>query len=155
MFVSFCLNYAGVRDFPLEASPARWVKTLQDAQIDAWRDTDTYTPLPGDLIFFDLDLNGVADHVGLVETVKNDAASKNEFSLTTIEGNYSNAVKQAKYSMADERILGYGALPENPDLEEAEETGQMQPAEGGQTVSADSGNAASADSGQTGGDRNG
>ena len=117
MFVSFCLNYAGVRDFPLEASPARWVKTLQDAQIDAWRDTDTYTPLPGDLIFFDLDLNGVADHVGLVETVKNDAASKNEFSLTTIEGNYSNAVKQAKYSMADERILGYGALPENPDLQ--------------------------------------
>lgn len=41
-------------------------------------------PQPGDIVLFDWDHNGVADHVGLVESVNKDG------SLNTIEGNTTN-----------------------------------------------------------------
>ena len=60
-----------------------------------------YTPHPGDIIFFDFERDGVIDHVGIVETCDGK-------SLTTIEGNYSNACKRASYGVGDRRIAGYG-----------------------------------------------
>lgn len=61
------------------------------------------TPEPGDIIFFDWDGNGDADHVGAVLLVSGDA-------VYTIEGNSAGMVALRKYSLTDERILGYGVL---------------------------------------------
>ena len=55
----------------------------------------------GDLIFFDWDRSGDADHVGFVLEVNGDA-------IVTVEGNSSDMVKSNTYKIGDNRIAGYG-----------------------------------------------
>lgn len=48
-----------------------------------WKD-HSYTPSPGDIVFFDWDFDEKADHVGIVEKVENGI-------IFTIEGNLDDA----------------------------------------------------------------
>lgn len=57
-------------------------------------------PQPGDVVFFDWNHDGIADHVGLVEVVNNDGT------VTTIEGNVADAVRRQIRTRAV--ILGFG-----------------------------------------------
>ncbi len=111
MFISFCLNYAEVprNEVPIDCNCQNWIQTLSDwgMYFDASSD---YQPEPGDLIFFSIKKNGTSDHVGLVAEV-------NEYTIKTIEGNSGNQVEYNTYEINDERILGYGELPENPEAE--------------------------------------
>lgn len=59
------------------------------------------SPQKGDLIFFDWDKSGDADHVGFVLSIDGNI-------ITTIEGNSSDMVKKNTYFVGDTRILGYG-----------------------------------------------
>lgn len=59
------------------------------------------TPKVGDLIFFDYDHNGVANHVGLVNKVTNTF-------VYTIEGNSGDGVKKHSYRKGIAMIMGYG-----------------------------------------------
>ena len=59
-----------------------------------------YVPSPGDIIFFDYDHNGSANHVGIVESCDGST-------VYTIEGNASDAVKQLSYAV-DYSGMGYG-----------------------------------------------
>ncbi len=72
MFVSFCLNYAGIEDndsiIPYNANCQTWVENLTANKI--FEDPDTYLPEPGDIVFFDQKGNGKADHVGIVSDVE-------------------------------------------------------------------------------------
>lgn len=104
MFVSFCLHYAQVEDFPLDANCVHWIQELK--KLERYAPAEEYTPRPGDLVFFDWDEDGQSDHVGLVEELKDDT-------LITIEGNDSNRVARVKYEKDAPEILGYGILPEN------------------------------------------
>lgn len=110
MFVSFCLYYADIPKtaMPYEAACQRWIDELSKQEWDFYRPADEYEPVKGDLIFFDWDDDGRADHVGLIQTVEDDK-------LTTIEGNSSNSVRVNEYLPDDDRIQGYGVLPENPE----------------------------------------
>lgn len=119
MFCSFCIDYAGVKEYPLESNCDDWIQALrkQDAYLPA---DGAYTPKPGDLIFFDWDpfdpeegqeARGV-DHVGFVCEVI-DATEKSPVQLRTIEGNRDNCVSDATYDLEDSRILGYGVMPES------------------------------------------
>ena len=110
MFASFCLNYANV-PLPLEASCSNWQYSLSDI----YYGSGSYLPVKGDIVFFDNDGNGGADHVGLVAEAGEDSG------LVTIEGNSSDCVQYVSYGMYDSRIMGYAALPVNPDTMEAEE----------------------------------
>ena len=67
---------------------------------DRWQ-TNTYTPREGDIIFFDWDGDGYANHVGIVEKVENGK-------VHTIEGNFGDSFKRLEYNSGDSRILGYG-----------------------------------------------
>ena len=58
---------------------------------------------PGDAIFFDWDLDGSADHVGLV--VGTDGSR-----VYTVEGNSGDACKIKSYSLSYECIKGYGLM---------------------------------------------
>lgn len=60
-----------------------------------------YTPLPGDIVFFDWNHNGGLDHVGIVEKVSGEY-------IYTIEGNSSNRVARRKYKLTSKDINGYG-----------------------------------------------
>ncbi len=116
MFVSFCLHYAGipVESFPQEANCAQWVAKLQGEDFGFYAAADGYAPLVGDLIFFDGDGDGSANHVGLVaeRTVDEEGTLTG---IKTIEGNAENQVKYVTYSVDDKAILGYASLPDNPN----------------------------------------
>ena len=60
-----------------------------------------YKPKPGDVIFFDLNKNGVTDHTGMVATVSGST-------IKTIEGNYSDAVGYRTFSVGYGYVQGYG-----------------------------------------------
>lgn len=66
-----------------------------------WQNRGSYTPRPGDVIFFDWDADGTQDHVGFVE--KTDGTY-----VYTIEGNTSDMCARRQYSMASAEIIGYG-----------------------------------------------
>ncbi|MBP5169341.1 MAG: CHAP domain-containing protein, partial [Oscillospiraceae bacterium] len=91
----------------------------QDIAVDSWIEklsasgqfeSRSYTPKAGDLAFFDMDMNGKPDHVGIVFAV--DAGAK---VFATVEGNHTEEVRPFQYALDDEHIVGYGVLPKNPD----------------------------------------
>ena len=67
-----------------------------------WQDRNSI-PAPGTIIYFDWGGDGVADHVGIVESCDGST-------VYTIEGNANNACKQLSYTVGDRRILGYGTF---------------------------------------------
>lgn len=70
----------------------------------SWKNADgSYTPVPGDLIFFENDADVEADHVGAVISVAGGY-------VYTIEGNVGGIVQLKKYELSDDTILGYGVL---------------------------------------------
>jgi len=75
-----------------------WVQTFRDA--GRWHLSD---PQPGDVVLFDWDGDGWADHVGLVEQDLGDGT------VLTREGNADDRVIQKRRSVQD--ILGYGRPP--------------------------------------------
>ena len=64
-------------------------------------------PAPGDIVVFDWQKNGWADHIGFVEAI-------NGNKITTIEGNTSKCVARRTYPWNDWRIAGY-AIPKYPN----------------------------------------
>src|SRR5690625_3068637 len=63
-------------------------------------------PVAGDIVVFDWQKNGWADHIGFVEAVKDNT-------ITTIEGNTSRQVARRTYPWNDWRVAGY-ARPKYP-----------------------------------------
>lgn len=121
MFVSFCLNYAEVEDFPVDASCEQWIAKLKEVkenskdsegvvQYDAYKDAaEEYVPERGNLVFFNWDSEADADHVGIIVDV---TEKDGETWIRTIEGNVSDTVKYKEYRVNDDTIMGYGILPE-------------------------------------------
>ena len=87
--------YANVDSF------MKYLKTRADEK-NAWKAAGS-TPVPGDLVFFDM-INGSDDdpsHMGVVLSVRGNK-------ITTIEGNSADVVAIREYAKNDSRILGYG-----------------------------------------------
>ena len=70
MFVSFCLNYAGIDQeaIPQNANCASWVKELKELEI--YEDADLYIPEAGDIVFFDQSDADKPNHVGIISEVR-------------------------------------------------------------------------------------
>ncbi|WP_329382903.1 CHAP domain-containing protein [Anaerofustis sp. HA2171] len=100
-FVSWCANEAGyikagvIPKFSYVDNGANWFRAR-----GRWKGR-SYTPSPGDIIFFDWDGNGVGNHVGIVEYVSGGT-------VHTIEGNTSNMCARRSYSIGSWSIMGYG-----------------------------------------------
>lgn len=110
-FVSWCANEAGYIEIgviPKFAGCCNGVDWFRDR--GQFQD-NSYTPNPGDIIFFDWDSpngssgpqDGLADHVGIVEKVENGI-------VYTVEGNTSDSCRERQYSVGYYEILGY-AIP--------------------------------------------
>ena len=91
--------------FPTECGCERHIGLFQ--ALDRWEESDSAVPLPGDLIFYDWNMDkrgectGWADHVGIV------VGTKWPF-IKVIEGNYDDRV-QYRYLMVDHvTIRGFG-----------------------------------------------
>ncbi len=110
-FASFCLAYANVTDVPQSMACEAWTESLTEAGL--YRSATDYTPKAGDLIFFckeDDELRRAA-HVGVVIAVTDEG-------IATVEGNRGRMVNVFNYECADPTIVGYCALPDNPDRDE-------------------------------------
>lgn len=101
-FISWCADQAGMLEngeLPKFAScNSQGVPWFQER--GCWKDR-SYTPSPGDIIFFDWDSDQKADHVGIVEKVENGM-------IYTIEGNSNDACQRNSYPVEGEIILGFG-----------------------------------------------
>ena len=109
IFVSWCANECGYIDagvipkFAGCVQGSRWFK-----ERGLWQDR-SYTPNPGDIIFFDWNdpggfsgpQDGVPDHVGIVERVENGR-------VYTVEGNSGDKCCQRSYPVRYYEIYGYG-----------------------------------------------
>lgn len=82
-------------------------------KLGIWVEADNYVPKPSDIILFDWEDDGVGDntgypnHIAYVEKVENGK-------ITTIEGNYNNAVKRRVLAVNGQYIRGY-AVPKYDD----------------------------------------
>ena len=110
MFASFCLSYGGVAQtvVPYGADCAEWSTALSMAGL--YRSADAYFPKKGDLVFFDNNGDGTADHVGVVVQLDENGAA-----FHTAEGDVANRVQQVSHAAGESGLLGYAALPENPN----------------------------------------
>ena len=103
MYVSFCLNYAGVPEcrVPREANCQYWVRDLKEKGL--YDDAADGEPEVGDLIFFDWDGRGSAGHMGIVSKVE-------DSKVMVIEGNHLKPVCEREYDLSLESICGYGRV---------------------------------------------
>lgn len=130
LFVSFCLDYAGVEDFPVHADRTRWITLLEEEEL--YRDPAAYTPKPGDLVFFDLDqvadapveIPVEADLMGIVEEFLPET-DEEPLRLQVIAGNVENKVDHVICEMPDITIIGYAELPLGTVQEQPVETRQL------------------------------
>ena len=116
MFVSFCLHYAGITDIPYNSGCAAWVEQLSLPEYDLFRQAGTYSPKPGDIVFFDYSGTGAANHVGIVCGILEESGQ-----IKTIEGNLFDRVDYGLYSLTDTCILGYAELPQKTEPEQTAE----------------------------------
>jgi len=110
LYVMFCLHYAGVWNIPTDPVPANWMNAAK-----AQGFLKDELPLPGDLVFFDDNADGFADRVAIVTEVREDG-------FDMISGGTGKPVEEETTAYDSDKLIGYLALPQNPDYVTLEET---------------------------------
>ena len=100
-FVSWCYNQAGKSEPRFAGCEWQGVPWFQSR--GQWGARGYENIAPGDAIFFDWDLDGVADHVGLV-------LGRDGSHVYTVEGNSGDACKIKSYDLNYQCIKGYGLM---------------------------------------------
>ena len=100
-FVSWCYGQMGLSEPRFAACQSQGIPWFQSHGQWGARDYDNLAP--GDAIFFDWDLDGRADHVGIV--IGTDGSR-----VYAVEGNSGDACKIRSYDVNYECIKGYGLM---------------------------------------------
>ena len=100
-FVSWCYGQAGLSEPRFAGCQSQGVPWFQSH--GQWGGRGYENIAPGDAIFFDWDLDGSADHVGIV--IGTDGSR-----VYTVEGNSGDACKIKSYDLNYESIKGYGLM---------------------------------------------
>ena len=100
-FVSWCYNQMGKSEPRFAACQSQGIPWFQSH--GQWGDRSYPNIAPGDAIFFDWDLDGSADHVGIV--IGTDGSR-----VYTVEGNSGDACKVKSYDLNYQCIKGYGLM---------------------------------------------
>ena len=105
-FVSFIAIKTGLTDImPRECGCERMIELYKN--LGRWKESDSYVPKAGDVIFYDWDDNGYgdnkgnSDHVGIVVSVSGN-------NIKVIEGNKGEAVAYRTIAVNGRYIRGYG-----------------------------------------------
>ena len=101
IFVSWCADQCGYLDagvLPKMEGVRPYVDWFKER--GQWQGRE-YEPSPGDIIFFDWESDGLADHVGIVEKVENGL-------IYTVEGNTGDVCAERRYTLRAVSIYGYG-----------------------------------------------
>lgn len=100
-FVSWCLNQSGYSEPKFAACQAQGIPWFRDH--GQWANGNYMDIAPGDVIFFDWEGDGSADHVGIV--IGTDGQR-----VFTVEGNSGDACRIRDYDLNSDVILGYGLM---------------------------------------------
>ena len=100
-FVSWCYGQAGLSEPRFAACQSQGIPWFTSH--GQWGARGYENIAPGDAIFFDWDLDGSADHVGLV-------IGRDESRVYTVEGNSGDACKIKSYPLDYACIKGYGLM---------------------------------------------
>ena len=100
-FVSWCYNRMGKSEPRFAGCQSQGIPWFVNH--GQWGDRGYPNIAPGDAIFFDWDLDGSADHVGIVIGTDGER-------VYTVEGNSGDACKVKSYSLNYECIKGYGLM---------------------------------------------
>lgn len=101
IFVSWCADQCGyvkagiIPKYSNCRDTMRWFKAKHQYQ------NASYNPAEGDIIWFDWNGDGKADHIGFVESFDGKG-------VHTIEGNSGNKCRRKTYPKNSYKILGYG-----------------------------------------------
>lgn len=101
--VSITCGYTAI--IPTECGCGEMIKLFKN--LGEWKESDSYKPSAGDIIFYDWedsgsgDNTGNPDHVGIVEKVSGST-------ITVIEGNKNDAVGRRTIKVNGKYIRGYG-----------------------------------------------
>ena len=107
--VSAAFITAGLTDIaPKECSCAKMIDLYK--KIGRWKESDTYTPAPGDIIMYDWQDSGVGDNVGHPDHV-GIVVSVSGKTIKVIEGNKTQAVGYRTMTVGGKCIRGY-CLPD-------------------------------------------
>ena len=105
-FVSACSIRAGMTDIiPTECGCGQMIELFK--KLGAWKESDSYVPSPGDIIFYDWDdigsgdNTGWPDHVGIVESCDGTV-------IVVIEGNKNESVSRRTLKVNGTYIRGFG-----------------------------------------------
>lgn len=120
-FVNFCLHYAQIpaEAFPVEADFSSLMEALTDDDRDQFAPADGYVPQAGDVAL----LTNNGEDISAVGIVAELCAETDDqpAKVAVIEADDSNTVCRVEYALDDEKLLGYGVMPENTDAEQAPE----------------------------------
>ena len=98
-FVSAVAIKVGYTDIiPTEVGCEKHIQLCK--KVGTWVENENYTPKAGDIIFFDWEVDGSVNHVGIVEKVTGK-------DITVIEGNYNNSVARRPLKVNGKYIRGY------------------------------------------------
>lgn len=118
LYVMFCLHYAGVWTIPTDPVPANWMSAARAQGF--WTEKEGL-PVRGDLAFFDDDADGLADRIAIVTEIREDG-------FDMIWGGTGKPVEEETVLFDSDKLLGYLALPQNPDYVTLEDV-KSEPAE--------------------------
>ena len=105
LFARFCLDKAGVSEnFPRANTCDLWIPMLTEQEL--YQDAADYTPKTGDVAFFDLDGDGVADHAGIVLNAENAAVG-----AVTVQEDEADEAQSVVASLPFVDAVGFGTLP--------------------------------------------
>lgn len=108
-FVSFCAIESGLTEIiPTECSCERQIGLWQE--LDRWEESDSYLPLPGDIIYYDWDFSRKPDCIGWPEHVGIVVGTCGPF-IRVMEGNKDGLAAYRTIWRNDWCIRGYG-LPD-------------------------------------------
>lgn len=112
MFVRFCLEYAGVKNYPVNSDAEQWAIALN---VNHLLTDDGSALRPGDLIFLDMDGDTAADHVAIAEEQEPETGA-----WKCIVGDLKyDRVTNETIDLAADTVIGFSPLPEAP-LQEAQ-----------------------------------
>lgn len=108
--VKFCLDYIGISDMGYDSDLTTWIDNL--TELNLYSSREDLIPSPGDVIFFDNDGDGIADHVGIITDVTEKEEDGQEL-ITVAQSNHDGLVEEQEYQTDDERIVGQGSIIQN------------------------------------------
>lgn len=108
--VKFCLDYIGISDMGYDSDLTTWIDNL--TELNLYSSREDLIPSPGDVIFFDNDGDGIADHVGIITDVTENEEDGQEL-ITVAQSNHNGLVEEQEYQTDDERIVGQGSIIQN------------------------------------------